>query len=323
MAKTIKIDKINKRIIFELDRDARQTANEIAKKIGISRDAVAYRTRQLEKNGYIQGYYTLIDPIKLGYKLIRLYLKFKNTTLDIEKEIAEFLVNEKSTLTVYDTEGNWDLAVGFLYKDLSQFYDYYMEFKKKYRPHIHEENFSMFIEYVIYNKNYLVDEKYRDLSVKSTFRSKEEKIDEENLKLLRLLAENARMPLLEMAQKMDMSSMAVKYRIKKLEEKKVILGYKAMINHAKLGYEYYKVDFILDDVNKVSSFRQFGKMHPNVVYEDRAAGGSDFEFDLELKSHDDFLAIIHELKKLFPGVIRTYKYYKASRIHKYVYLPPE
>ena len=318
-----KIDKIDKHIIFELDRDARQTPKEIGKKVGMSRDAVAYRIKQLEKQGYIEGYYTLIDPSKLGYMLIRGYFKFQNITSAVRKEIMDYLVKHKATLTVYETEGSWDIAFAYMCKNFHEYYAYKLELKKKYRTYIAEENFSVFTEFVHYNRNYLVDEKHRDMTTKISFGAEKMALDAENVKLLHLISDNARVSLLELAKKLDVSSMAVKYRIKQLEKKKVILGYRAMVNYAKLGYEYYKVDIELEDLNKLSAFREFGRAHPNMTYEDRVAGGSDFECDFELKNYDEFFAIMDELRDLFPGAVRSFKYYKARRIYKYVYMPEE
>ena len=82
-----KMDEIDKKIMFEIDKNSRRSINEISKILKLKKDTVAYRIKQLEDNKIIQGYYTVIDYSKLGYILLRYYVKFQNTTLELEEEI--------------------------------------------------------------------------------------------------------------------------------------------------------------------------------------------------------------------------------------------
>ena len=42
---------------------------------------------------------------------------------------------------------------------------------------------------------------------------------------------------------------------------------------------------------------------------------------IKSESYDAFFEIIEDLKRKFPRVIRTYTYYKAKKIYKYIYFP--
>lgn len=61
-------------------------------------------------------------------------------------------------------------------------------------------------------------------------------VDEKDLELIRLLEENARMPLTRIAARVGMSDVAVRKRLKKLEDGGVIKAYRPRLDHAKLGY---------------------------------------------------------------------------------------
>ena len=316
-----KLDKKDMQIIFQLDQNSRQSINELAKKTKLSRDVVAYRIKQLEKNKIINGYVTIIDFTQLGYQALRLYLKLKNTTKELDEEIVAYFLNEKDVFTVYGTDGKFDLALGFLVKDLKVYQKAYEKFLKKYRHYIIESNFSILTEYHHFQRNYLIEnEKYND-KVISTGSYQEYNSDQKDLQLLQEISENSRITLLELAKKLKMTATGVKYKLKNLEKNKVIVAYKLLLDTKKLGYEYYKVDLALEDINIIPSLNQFIVQHPNVVYRDVAVGGSDFEFDCEFKSQEDFYKLINEIKSLFPGKIRNYFYYKALKIYKYSYFP--
>lgn len=318
----IKLDKIDKKILFELDRDCRQPVNRIARKLRISRDIAQYRIKQLEKNKIIENYYTLINTSKMGYQLLRIYIKFQNTTPDIENEIITYLINEERTLTVYRAEGDWDIATGILAKNISEMNSIWDLFQQKYKKYINDQNLSVMYEFVHFAKNYLVEEKDRDFSAKIIGEPIVLDLDENDKKILKIISTNAKIPLIELAKQVGLTSAAISYKLKNLMKNKLILAYKALIDYNKLGYEYFKLDLFIEDIKKKKSLQEFAKIHPNVVYEDRTFGGSDFEFDVELENYDELFKLIEDLKTKFPGLIRTYKYYKARKIFKYNYLPP-
>ncbi|MBI2148657.1 Lrp/AsnC family transcriptional regulator [Candidatus Woesearchaeota archaeon] len=319
----IKLDQIDKNILFELDKDARRSVKEISKMLKLNRDTVAYRIKQLENNKIITGYYTVIDYSKIGYILTRLYIRFQDTTLDIEEQIINYLISLKSTFTIYKTEGDWDIAVGLLVKSLDEFNTAHKELQEKIKKFIHSQNIAIFLEYIHYFRNYLVEEKLRDYSGFSTGKSQKIDFDSVDLDILKLIAANAKINLLELAKKLNLTSTAINYRIKQLEKKRIILGYRALIDYSNFGYEYYKIDLEIEDLTKLKQLQAFAKQHPNIIYEDRVISGSDFEFDAELQGHEEFYNLIENIKRNFSGIIRTYKYYKARKIYKYTYFPEE
>ena len=60
------IDDIDKQIMALLKDDARASLKSLASYTYLSSTAVSARIEKLEKAGYIQGYYTKINPVKFG-----------------------------------------------------------------------------------------------------------------------------------------------------------------------------------------------------------------------------------------------------------------
>lgn len=318
----IKIDKIDRKILFTLDQDSRMPISRLAKKLRISTDLANYRIKRLEKTGIIKGYITIIDPSKFGFIILRPYLKFQNTTKEIEQEMISYLSSHPANLTTYRTDGKFDLAMGFLVKDLIDFKKIYFEFQEKYCNYVGDSELSIMLNYVHMDRKYLLGEKTKKRSRRiNTCSAKEVSVDYNDLKLLKEISKNARTSLLEIAKKLNLTAAGVKYKLQRLEQEKIIVAYKLHIDSNKLGYQYFKVDLTLNDVSIIPSLTEFITTHPNVIYQDITIGGSDFEFDCELKSQEDLYQLIDEIKKLFPEKIRDFFYYKAITIYNYAYFP--
>src|SRR5262245_50760205 len=60
------LDDVNRRLLVALSRDGRRPAAALAKDLGLSRQAVTERIRELEARGIIRGYRADVDPQALG-----------------------------------------------------------------------------------------------------------------------------------------------------------------------------------------------------------------------------------------------------------------
>jgi DNA-binding Lrp family transcriptional regulator len=67
------------------------------------------------------------------------------------------------------------------------------------------------------------------------------KLDKVDRSLLKILQQDSRVPLQVIAKRLGIPKSTVHYRISRLEREKIIEGYYAKLNPAKLGYDYLAV----------------------------------------------------------------------------------
>ena len=70
MAQTPKLDRIDLKILHELQKDGRITNVKLADTVGLSPSPCLMRVKRLEKAGFIKGYSAQIDLAKLGETLL-------------------------------------------------------------------------------------------------------------------------------------------------------------------------------------------------------------------------------------------------------------
>ena len=127
-------------------------------------------------------------------------------------------------------------------------------------------------------------------------------------------------PVLELSKKLSIPERTVAFRIKQLEKKGVIQGYRALFNLDLIGYETFKVDFFLRSISGLSSFIEYAHRHPNIIYVDQTIGGSDFEIDIEIENKSLFEMLMDELRTEFPE-IRNWFYFTIRKYITNIYFP--
>jgi len=69
-----KVDKIDLAIIDRLTKDARMSFRKIAEDLGVSPDTVISRYAALQKDGVIRGSTIVINPRKIGYQAMAVFM---------------------------------------------------------------------------------------------------------------------------------------------------------------------------------------------------------------------------------------------------------
>lgn len=320
----IKIDLKDRKILYHLDINSRQSFSQIGKKVGLSKNVVAYRINRLKEEGIINNFYTVVDTYKLGYIIMRLQYKFQYVTPEIEKEIIQYYVNDSSTVLVAATQGNYNLKVILLLKDVNDFYSVWQESQKKFGFYFEQRTSSIFINELYYEPSYLVPEisteEDRTKFVLVGYGTKVS-IDELDTKILSILTVDARRSLAEIADDLDSTIATIKYRINNLQKNGVIKGFRTDINIAKIGYDIYRVNIFLKDYNKRGEIIDFIKQDPHLMFIDTYTSDADLEIELHVENIDQFNTIMKSINHHFPQAIRNYNYINIVKYHKFCYLP--
>jgi len=318
--KELALDKKDRDLLYLLDVDGRLTYSQLAKRTKMSKQLVKYRIERLEKGGFIKGYFPMIDTSKLGYTTFRLYLKFRNITPTRKEEIIEYLKKQKSIWAVVLISGKWDIALGISVKDIYGYYEIWEEILKNYLSNITDYKVSIYSPIYHYTKAYLV-EKEDESKIRILGGNEKTSFDELDIKILKKLSKNARTSLVDISNELKQSAELISFRIRQLEKKGIIQGYRAMIDVEKFGYEFYKAEIRLSSYENINQILSFCHRHPNIYQTDKTIGGETIEIEFHVKSLKEKLAIIGELEKHFHKTIDWFDYITVLSEEKTTYMP--
>jgi|SRR3989344_1517295 len=318
-----KLDLKDKRLLYELDLDSRQSFNELGKKLSLSKSSVIYRINNMQKSGIIKQYHTVLDIGKLGYISFRLYIKLQNSTPEKEQEIIDFLKNKEIVTWIVSVDGDYNIGCLILVKTISEMNVLWKELLKKYVNYLEERQLTIMTKVAYFSRAYLLDLKENIYEINFITEPRNIDIDDTDKEILKLLVPNARISIIEVSRKLKITPKTTINRVKALEQKKIIIGYKTVFNLELLGYQYYKVLFRLHNVvnEKLQQFKRYIKVHPNIVYDDEVLGGDDIEIEVQVKDNNELRALINDIKLKFADMIKSYKILLFYKEHKYLYLP--
>jgi DNA-binding Lrp family transcriptional regulator len=298
----IKLDKTDRKILAELDKNCRIPTTKLAKIVMKSRQAVEYRINQLVKKGIITSFNAAFNPHKMGYKIYKIYLKLRN----IPEEKERLFTYLRSSGIVYwmgECSGTWDLIFGVFSKSDYGFFELKNELISEFNKIIVDEEGGILVDVKQYAKMYFTNK----IVPPTMFAGKVvyNELDELDYAVLGEIVNNARIPINELAKKVNSTAIIVRGKLKKLEQKGIIIQYRIGIDLNKLGLELYKAIIRLDKYTKEDERKLLAYISniPNVHYFIRNIW--QIEPEIVVSSYQEYYNIIENLKKEFPYVIRT------------------
>ncbi|NQZ84280.1 MAG: winged helix-turn-helix transcriptional regulator [Nanoarchaeales archaeon] len=316
----IELDLKDRKILFELDRNSRQTNSTIAKLVNLNKTTVNYKINRLIDEGIISNFYTVIDNSKLGLINFRVYFKFLNTDNEKETEILNWLISNNLVSVVGKIENIYDVSLIISVKTILDFNLFLFEFKKKFRTYFWKEKIDIISKIYHFKRTYLLDKKTNThFEFEVIGENNQITYDKIDYKILQLLSDNARISTVEISNKLKLPVRTTAYRIKQLEKKKVIVGYRANINLNKINFEYYKINLKLDNFQNFDKLFSFAKSNPNIIYIDNTIGDIDFEIDIEIENKTKLYDLLGEIKKIIK--IRDYEVFTYEKYLKLKLIP--
>jgi DNA-binding Lrp family transcriptional regulator len=318
------LDKIDHKILWNLDYNARMPLSDLAKTVGLSKQGINYRLHRLIEDKVILGTMSVIDSHHLGYLTHRVYFRYKNVNEKKEKEIIDYFIKRNDTLWVVSLSGAWDLEVVFLAKNIIEFNNHFKSVREIHGAFFVKYQMSMSICNYHFHRDYLLNKK-RELfnPLYYGFEPKEEKLDKLDIALLTELSHDCRRTASELGKKLFVSYHTVQERIKNLEEKKIIQAHRIFMDLSKIGRKFYKAQISLNAVDRATEKKlySFCSQFNAVVYLVEVVGDWQFEIETEVEDQEEFNEIMRKVRNAFPDLILDYNILQATKEHKINYFP--
>tara|TARA_Y100000310_G_scaffold345838_1_gene470947 strand:+ start:1223 stop:1711 length:489 start_codon:yes stop_codon:yes gene_type:complete len=146
------------------------------------------------------------------------------------------------------------------------------------------------------------------------------KLDSKDKLILTELQLNARQSIAQIAKKTKLPRDVVVYRIKRLEELKVIRGHHTVLNHSRLGHPLFAYVFFSSynlEPEKEKKFINYLSAQKNIVYVAKNSGEFDYTIGVCAKDYMQFDEILREIRQKFISVIKEFKITPVIQEYKF------
>lgn len=318
-----KIDKKDKKLIYELRRNCRQTYSQLAKSVGISKQMVQYRINRLVQLGVlIRERILVIDAGRLGYYNYGIYFQWDDASY--KDSFVKDLSKDPNVRYAAECSGKIDFVVSFYAKSPLEFQSTWDSYLAKYGVPIKSHFISVSTENRAFDKTYLIGgehKKRKELFLGSA--GEMTKVDESDRAILKVLAADSRASIVSISKKCKVAPDTVKSRIKRMEKEGLIQGYAWGYSLKHLGVNLYELLLSLTnmDSKKWEELRSYCRSNPSVTYFIRSIGAFDVDVVFEVKDDAEFDVQLHKLRKLFSRNIHDFEIVKIVKEHQFRYAP--
>lgn len=313
-----------KKILKELDINARQSASSIGDKIHMSKQVVKYNIENMIKKGVIKEFITYLDTEKLGYTFYNIVVKTKYTDSAERNKIIERLKAIPNVVWLCTLRGEWQLKVSMLAKDVAELSIVLEKVLGALKGRLLD--YKLFI--VISASQLGYNNLYSPTGKAYRFHAKVGHKDiinlsKNDLKVLKVISNNARLSNIDIARKTGITLEKVRYSLKKLERDKVIQGFKPLLDVSKLGYLWHLTFLRL----KASTEEQkqeliaYLKELPQVFYVVRGVGSWNLTIEFQTKNLEELERIKDEIARKFSQLIADEQSVQLIQEHKCTYFP--
>ncbi|MBS3123864.1 Lrp/AsnC family transcriptional regulator [Candidatus Woesearchaeota archaeon] len=306
------LDNLDKRIIYELDLNARATVSEIAKKVRKSKETVNFRLNRLLDHQVIKGFVTIINTQKMGWFYQKVYLKFRNITREKEAEFYNYILKQRNISYLAETEGYYDCFLLVLVNDPQKMALFLDNFMQKYGEFVRHKDIVTFLSVHRFNQRYLYKggetvDRMNNMPLSNY------QLDETDNKLLSLIANHARISLVELSKQLLIDPKAVKYHLNKLEKEKIILGYALLTDFKLLGLQFFQINISLKDSSQRYKLIEFFNSTYKCLFAIELLGKYDLLVELHVKDNEELQSIINSFRDQFCDVYNDYDIHTVNR----------
>lgn len=151
------------------------------------------------------------------------------------------------------------------------------------------------------------------------------KFDIYDKRILKGLDDNARKSLADLSKEVGLSRDAVRNRIKKLIDEKVISSFKPILQPPKMGFpivNYIFISLYNPTEKQEKEFLNFLKREKHVTYVASLIGRWDFILDIMAENQGHFDHLLKKIRQAFPKLIKDYEVYGVLQEYKYEEIGP-
>lgn len=316
------IDIIDRKLLAALDRNSRETVTALSKRLRMPRNIVEYRLKKLRQEGIITKFVTEVALGKIGFSTYKIYCQISGLSKENQERLYRELMGDEEIVWVAQCEGRWDLLLAVYARNVLDFARIKKSFLLRYGRHITDYAITIVEEAYIVERGYLTGarKEQTELYIGGTLIVP---LSDVQKKMLVIMTNDARIRIVDFAEKLGVNVRTVMHNIQLLEQTGVIQGYTTFLDVNKLGLLFFKSCIFLKEMNtkRYQELLAFCKQWPAVVHVIEAIGPWELELEIEVPGHGEMQELSTVLRNRFADIVKKVEMVIITKEWKLEFLP--
>lgn len=333
---SLSLDRKDLQILEILAHNCRCTHAAIAEALHVSKDTIAYRVERLERSGVLSRYVLFVDGRRLGFTRHHLLIRFKSQRLNQTKILAA-LCAHPAAMWVNTFLGRYDLqvivdaedgaALNAIREDLFARCEHAVS-DYSVLTHLCDLEFTQLNPVLDLETKFARrrDHSFSDVLAPRRFpvsmRFSRTSLDRLECEALRILADDPRIGVSELAAKMNCDRLTARRKVLALIERRLILSFGGVPNLFALGFvTYYLLVRLQQDVPLETMQKPFGELR-NIFYAGRMIGDYDMIVYLNARNPEELENSITLFRRDLGSCVLHYDLLIQDRVHHWRQFTP-
>ncbi|MFT4309198.1 MAG: Lrp/AsnC family transcriptional regulator [Candidatus Woesearchaeota archaeon] len=284
-------------LIYELTNNSRQSNSELARKLGITPQGVAYLNRKLSSESKIIDKTILLNTLLLGYTGMIMFFNLKHYSTSKLKEIIGYLKETPEISSIHLGQYGYDCIAEYNVMSISAIERVLAELLEKHSEDIESPEYSTITSKWHYGRQYQRRTKPRR-GIEMSAGHRNLQLTKRQYNLIKILIQDASAPISELSKKTKLSPQTTRKELGKMENDQIIMGYTCNIRYDKIGISKFFIFVKLSnaDIAEPEKFVRFLRNNKNIIEAYRMIGYYDYM--LVIESYGD-IPFIESLRNEF------------------------
>lgn len=297
------MDEKSGEIMALLDENARVPVAKLANQVGISKQLARYKVNQLEEKGFIKNYRAVLDLGQFYPLLSYVFVALRNGDPKTIETLSSYVLDTLQAVHIHYFEGRYDLVFLVAHKSIEDLDRDLMDFRSTFFDHISELELAQAVGGMRFPRRYRCSgtskaQAYSGGVPDSTF-------DKTDIALLVTIRDRAKMTLTDLAHELGISYDQARSRLHMLEKRKVIRGYRTIIDTKTLNLATFEVLIATRNFTPQTeaTLKSWCEKNKHVVTYTKLLGKYTFRLIIQIPDLALLQGTLKELRTLLQGTV--------------------
>jgi Lrp/AsnC family transcriptional regulator, leucine-responsive regulatory protein len=295
---------------------------EIAAATGHREHTIRYHLKSLEERGIIRRA-PLINIAPAGYNFFGIYFSAAAKDQDAMAGLIDILAKDPQVFWLAEMGGDYQYGFAICVRHVYEVRKYLHRRAECCPDLFFQKSVAAQFSATAFYRKYLCAKKFANPPLTIAPGSAPLELDDIDRRILGGMVRLDYRSNRQLAQLLGMPLSSLDLRVKKLEEKGIILGYVYKVDPEKIGMQEHVLLIHASGLSPQleQALRRYAEEHPAVTYMYECLGSWDFELNVEVTSGQEVAAISRDITERFQKQINTVKALAKYRDLKLSFVP--